>query len=319
MGQPGLFDDYERATARLGIPFVQVVGNHDLDLQAGSDLGATETFERRFGPRYYSFDRGQVHYVVLDDVFFYGGGYIGYVDDDQLTWLANDLALVERGRPVVAFMHIPLYSTLNERQGRGGGEPSVSLAVTNRDVVYRLLESYGALALTGHIHESDLIARGGVTERNHGTVCGAWWTGGICYDGTPNGYGAYDVRGAEIRWRYKATGHPESHQLRVYPRGADPKSPDEIVANVWAWEPGWSVVWHEGADRRGEMARRTGLDPLAVRLQTGPDLPAKRPWVDPVPTAHLFYAPVAPGARTVRVEATDPWGGVYVAEPAPAG
>jgi hypothetical protein len=63
------------------------------------------------------------------------------------------------------------------------------------------------------------------------------------------------------------------------------------------------------------MARRTGLDPLAVRLQAGPDLPAKRPWVDPVPTAHLFYAPVGSGARTVRVEATDPAGRVYLAEP----
>jgi hypothetical protein len=142
-------------------------------------------------------------------------------------------------------------------------------------------------------------------------VCGAWWTGGVCYDGTPNGYGVYEVRGSEIRWRYKATGQPDTHQLRVFPRGADPKSPDEIVANVWAFEPGWSVVWYDGADRR------TGLDPLAVRLQAGPELPAKRAWVDPVPTTHLFYAPVGPGAGAVRVEATDPAGRTYVAEPAP--
>lgn len=306
-----LFDGYERAVAAFGVPFVQVVGNHDLDLDGRSDAASTATFERRFGPRYWSFDRGQVHYVVLDDVLYYGGGYLGYVDDDQLRWLAADLARVERGRPVVVFAHIPFFSTLWRR--RGTAEPPVASVVTNREAVYRLLEPYRALLLTGHLHESDYVTEGGTVERNHGTVCGAWWTGDICYDGTPSGYGVYEVDGARIRWRYQATGRPAGHQLRVYSRGADPLAPEEIVANVWAWEPGWRVVWYEGGERRGEMARRTGLDPLAVRLHGGPDLPAKRAWVDPVPTAHLFYAPVPAGGRDVRVEATDPWGRVYSA------
>jgi hypothetical protein len=304
-----LYDDYEAATRALGIPFVQVVGNHDLDLDETTDLGSTTTFERRFGPRYWSFERGEVHYVVLDDVLYYAGGYVGYVDDDQLAWLRNDLARVERGRPVVVFAHIPFFSTLPLR--RGEPRPAISTAVTNREAVYRVLEPYRALLLTGHIHESDRVDRGGAVERNHGTVCGAWWTGEICYDGTPNGYGVYEVSGPEIRWRHKATGRDASHQLRVYPRGADPRAPEEIVANVWAWEPGWRVAWYENGERRGEMARRTGLDPLAVKLHAGPDLPANRAWVDPVPTAHLFYAPVSAGAREVRVEARDPWGGVF--------
>jgi len=37
-------------------------------------------------------------------------------------------------------------------------------------------------------------------------VCGAWWSGDVCWDGAPNGYGVYDVRGEEVRWRYKGTG-----------------------------------------------------------------------------------------------------------------
>lgn len=306
-----LYDPYERAVATLGVPFVQVVGNHDLDLDGRSDAASTLTFERRFGPRYWSFDRGEVHYVVLDDVLYYGGGYLGYVEDDQLRWLAADLARVERGRPVVLFAHIPFFSTLWRR--RGATAPPVANVVTNREAVYRLLEPYRARILSGHIHESDHIQEGGTIERNHGTVCGAWWTGDICYDGTPNGYGVYEVNGSEIRWRYQATGRQADHQVRVYPRGADPNAAEEIVANVWAWEPGWRVVWYEGADRRGEMARRTGLDPLAARLYAGPDLPARRSWVDPVPTPHLFYAPVPANARAVRVEATDPWGRVYSA------
>jgi len=304
-----MFDEYEAAVKDLGVPFVQVVGNHDLDLDERTDEASTTTFERRFGPRYYSFNRGEVHYVVLDDVFHYGGGYLGYLGAEQLTWLAADLAAVERGSPVVVFAHIPFMTGLATR--RGQATPGIASHVVNREAAYRLLAPYRTTILTGHLHENDFSRDGGVAERNLGAVCGGWWTGDLCYDGTPNGYGVYEVNGAEIRWRYQATGRDPGHQMRLYRRGADPAAPDEIVANVWGYEPGWRVVWYQNGDRRGEMARRTGLDPLAVKLLAGDKLPAKRTWVDPVPTGHLFYAPAGTEPAEIRVEATDPWGRVY--------
>lgn len=303
-----LYEDYEQAVREIGVPFVQVVGNHDLDLSARSDLASTRTFEGRFGPRYYSFNRGQVHYVVLDDVLYYGGGYIGYVDDDQLTWLAADLALVERGRPLVVFCHIPLMSNLAERSGTA---PAIANYVTNREALYALLAPYRTTVWTGHLHESDWSDAGGIRERNLGAVCGGWWTGEICYDGTPNGYAVCEVNGADIRWRYQATGRPAEHQMRLYRHGADPKAPDEIVANVWAFEPGASVTWYEDGARRGSMARRTGLDPEAVARMAGPAAPPRRPWVDPVATGHLFYAPASRTAQRIEVEYTDRYGRVF--------
>jgi hypothetical protein len=114
-----------------------------------------------------------------------------------------------------------------------------------------------------------------------------------------------------VSWRYKSTGHGYEHQIRAYAHGADPKAPDEIVANVWDWDPEWSVVWYEDGDRVGEMARRIGLDPQSVELHTGPDLPVRREWVEPVRTSHLFYAPASRGAREIRIEATDRFGRVY--------
>ena len=71
-------------------------------------------------------------------------------------------------------------------------------------------------------------------------------------------------------------------------------------------------MWYEERDRRGEMSRRTGLDPMSVRLHAGPEIPPKHTWVDPVRTRHLFYAPVRPGAK-VTVEATDRFGRVHAA------
>lgn len=304
-----MFDDYEAAVKELGVPFVQVVGNHDLDLSERTDEASTTTFEQRFGPRYYSFNRGRVHYVVLDDVFYHGGGYLGYLGTDQLTWLANDLAMIEKGSTVVVFAHIPFMTALATRQGQA--TPGIASHVVNREAVYQLLASYRTTILTGHIHESDYSRDGGVAERNLGAVCGGWWTGDICYDGTPNGYGVHEVNGTDMKWRYQTTGRDPNYQMRLYPRGSDPAAPDEIAANIWAYEPGWRVVWYENGDQRGEMARRTGHDPLAVKLLAGDKLPAKRTWVDPIRTGHLFYAPVASGSKEIRVEATDPWGRSY--------
>ncbi len=111
-----LFPEYERAVTRMGVPFFQVIGNHDLDLLARSNEIASADFFERFGPTYYSFNVGAVHYIVLDDVMWHGSGYIGYVDEAQLEWLEADLKLVERGRPIVVFTHIPLLSTQYRRR-----------------------------------------------------------------------------------------------------------------------------------------------------------------------------------------------------------
>ena len=107
-----------------------------------TDLTSTLTFQRRFGPRYYSFNRGAVHYVVLDDVFWYGDGYIGYLGEDQLTWLANDLALVEPGTPVIVATHIPAMGGAYLRIGESA--PRIASAITNRAALYRLLEPFDA-------------------------------------------------------------------------------------------------------------------------------------------------------------------------------
>jgi hypothetical protein len=305
-----LFPDYERAVAAMGIPFVQVLGNHDLEQASPTDEGAAVTFGRHFGPTYYSFDRGEVHYVVLDDVFWYGTGYIGHVEQRQLAWLAADLARVERGRTVVVLLHIPVLST---RHVRNGGSVGTGESVTNREALYRLLEPYTAYAIAGHTHEHERHGDGGIRHHVTGTVCGAWWSGDICWDGTPNGYGVYEVHGSELRWRYKATGRPADLQMRVYPPGSDPRSPSDVVANVWDADESWTVVWYENGERRGLMGRRRGLDPRAVAEQTGPDAPPRRAWVEPTTTDHLYYAPVAPGSR-VRVEATNRWGATYSGE-----
>ena len=305
----GLYPEYERGVQRIGVPFFQVIGNHDLDMESPTDEASTDTFSRHFGPRYYSFDRGAVHYVVLDDVFWHGSGYLGYLDADALTWLAADLNRVEAGAPVIVATHIPALGSNHVRRGLTSPDPPG--AIMNRDALYRLLEPFQAHILTGHTHELEHVFEAGTHEHVAGAICGAWWSGPICWDGAPNGYCVYEAAGEEISWRYKSTGFEAAHQMRIYAPGTDPSAPDEVVANVWDWDPEWTVRWFADGDPRGLMARRPGRDPLSVELHSGDDLPPHRSWVEPRITNHMFYAPVEPGVAEVRVEATDRFGRAY--------
>ena len=312
-----LLAGYEAAVQEMEIPFMQALGNHDLDFDAPDDFGAAATFRRHFGPEYYSFDRGAVHYVVLDDVFWPGSDgfgnnnddYLGHLDATQLAWLEQDLALVEVGRTVVVFTHIPALSTAYRRSGESS--PPAGGMIINREALYDLLAPYDAHIISGHTHENEHRTAAGPHEHVVGTVCGAWWTGPICHDGTPRGYAVYEVEGESVQWQYKSVGHDADHQMRLYSKGTDPTAPDEFIANVWDVDPEWNVVWYEDGIQTGRMARRVGTDPMSKRLYDGPEKPEKNPWANPRPTGHLFYAPFNPDANRIRVETTDRFGRMY--------
>lgn len=278
---PELYAAHAETVAGIGAPVLHLPGNHD-----------DPRLARRFGPERFSFDRGAVHYVVLDNVRRRAGGYEGRIGRDQLAWLAADLAGVEPGRPVVVFAHIPLRGTRGDRHGRS---PEPWNSTTDRDALARLLEPYRARFIAGHMHEHEHARVGAIREHIVGAVCGAWWNGPVNLDGTPNGYSVFEASGESLRWRHKATGLGE--RLRVYPRGPD----GCVVANVWDYDPDWQVTWCDERGRRGPMERFTGMDPLRARMGAERHL-----------TGHLFRAPAAP---SLRIEARDPWGGVHAAVP----
>jgi hypothetical protein len=59
------------------------------------------------------------------------------------------------------------------------------------------------------------------------------------------------------------------------------------------------------------MEQRVGLDPWAVELYNGPDLPKKHKFVEPTLADHLFFATPSANAKKLSVKATDRFGTVY--------
>ena len=104
-----LYGEYNDVMARTGLVFRNVIGNHDMTLYGRSHETSFTKFEDTYGPTYYSFDVGRIHYVALNDNFYIGREYfyIGYLDERQLRWLEKDLASVRPGSTVVVCLHIP--------------------------------------------------------------------------------------------------------------------------------------------------------------------------------------------------------------------
>lgn len=304
-----LFKEYNESIQMYDIPFFQVIGNHDMDFGVRSDAWSNQTFKGHFGPNYYSWNRGEVHYVVLDDVFYLGTSskYIGYLDEEQLAWLEQDLSHVEKGKTVVVSLHIP---TFTGAVNRYPDRDTLGGTVSNREHLYRLLEGYNAHLLSGHTHFNDNMTYGNIFEHCHGTVCGAWWSGPICHDGTPNGFGIYQAKGSELTWQYKGTGLSVDEQFRVYRKGYHADFPDHVSLNCWNYDPKWEIAWYENGVKVGAPEKIMAKDPWSMELHTGPDLPARRQWVEPQLNDHMFF--FKPSAReNLVVEVKDRFGKVY--------
>lgn len=86
-------------TENMNCPMFYTIGNHDLvEGKYGEEL-----FESLYGPVYYSFDAGSVHYIVTPML---GGDHApGYTKEDVYRWLKNDLAQIPQGKPIVVFNH----------------------------------------------------------------------------------------------------------------------------------------------------------------------------------------------------------------------
>jgi len=294
----GLFPDYNAAIDKMGIPFFQVIGNHDMDYRMGGDETSDVTFKNFYGPTYYSFNRGKAHYVVLDDVRYLGTerNYDGYISEEQLAWLAKDLQHVAKDQLVVINLHIPVY-----------------LGVKNNAAFYEVLQGFTNVhVMSGHTHFHENNITNGVHEHNHGTVCGAWWTGPVCTDGTPRGYGVYEVSGTDLKGYYKSTGLPKEHQLSLHIEKQDIGL--RLTANVWNYEPAWKLKYFLDGRDAGELTQERGFDPLSVELYRGENKPEGRHFVEPHETGHLFTAQIDAMVKKVKVVATDPLGNQYFSE-----
>jgi hypothetical protein len=319
-----VFEPHNAAVALIGIPWWNVIGNHDHNYDVPNDRDADETYTRIYGPNYFSFDYGPVHFIALDDVEWGGakpagsGTYTAGLDARQLEFVRNDLALVPDSQLVVLMMHIPLTD------------------VGNRGDLYRLIENRPyTLSISGHTHwhEHKFITAAdgwrGPEPHHHivtVTACGSWWTGapnaaGIPHatmrDGAPNGYAIASFNGRRATIDFKAAGSPPSHQMNIFiPDNLTHANASTNWVHVNVFNGSERSTVEARFNRRGPWLQLTQAkehDPaylarMKAEEANPPTIPPYRKMGAPILSPHLWKAPLPtlnPGEHLIEVRTRD--------------
>ncbi len=312
---PWLYPHYLEAADKAGIPVWRILGNHDMNYYGKCFETSYQTFEKTFAPNYYSMNRGKAHYVFLNNNFYVGREYfyMGYYTEALLEWLEKDLSYVPKDNIIFIIQHIPARLSPKQLPFEYNGYV-IAEQTTNATALFELLKEYKkSHIISGHMHfNRNIEHEEGPMEHNTGAVCGTWWRGEVCLDGTPMGYGVYEVDGSDVSWYYKSSGYDKNYQMRAYKPGSKADQPLAVVANVWNWDSGWSVALYEDGKKSAEMTHFNGYDRAAYELCADKEKVVYA-WISPIETPHLFWAePKNPNAK-IEVRATDRFGRTFVA------
>jgi len=317
-----LLDDINVSTAQIGVPWHYVMGNHDMNKDSTTDVLADETFERVYGPPYYSFTYGKVHVIALDSVYREGDKFHGELGERQLAFIENDLAHVPDDYLVIFAMHIPL------------------LGFSDKEALFNIAKKRShLLAIAGHQHRIEQFFLGpddgwhGKTPLHlyvAGAAGGSFWTGfrdasGIPHatmsDGSPNGYTVLSVDGNDYSFRYKAARRPADYQMIITAPErvvAGEAAAIKIVVNVFAASERAVVEMRLGENGGWTpMTRQRGVDPFveAFHKRENAIAPEEAPWGKPSETNHLWMGalPADPpvGMTVVYVRVVDHFGATF--------
>jgi hypothetical protein len=331
-----LFDSLNRTISLLGIPWYNVMGNHDLNHDTNDDRYSDETWERVYGPPYYSFDYGPVHFLVLDNIRWMGRNhpdpnakstYSGGLGEDQLKFIENNLALVPEEKLMVLLMHIPMNKSSWHYPDSSDLEKLFALIAPRS-------HSFSASAHT-HTQEHKFIKKEDGRPAHHHmiavTVCGSWWSGapdenGIPHTtmrcGAPNGYTIVTFDGNEYSMEFKAARRPAEHQMNIYaPEVVDSESAGntEVIANIFAGSEKSLVEMKFGqAGAWMKMYKENRKDPYFAamkELEKSDNPPPGRKLPGLPDSAHTWVGrlPGNPPAGThlIHVRTTDMFGRTY--------
>lgn len=285
-----VYEPLNQVMSQVGIPWVNVHGNHDMNFKAKDDTHAADTYKRIYGPTDFIYSYSDVHFLVLDNV--HKGPTTGYhaeLGEERLRFIENILKHIPDDERVVVSFHIPM-SRLRDLE----------------EFFAVLQEQEKLLVLSAHFHRQYHEFYGSDQGWNgteplhhlvHVTACGNWWGGnpdehGIpdstMGDGAPNGWSYLHLDGDEYRIEYRAARRPADYQMDIdYP---DVISRDEIPDTLL------TINVFGGSERSTVRMRIRGQDD----------------WVD-VPRRedrnHQWHAAIPQrlpvGVHTIEVETTD--------------
>lgn len=321
---------YKERMRHLQLPWYNVMGNHDMNYDAPTDVLTDETFEKNFGSANYAFNYGNAHFIILDNILYPdprdGNGYWGGYRLDQLLFLENNLKHVPKDKLVVIAQHIHMKNIVEEFRPE------------DRQKLFDLLKDYeNVLIMSAHTHLQDQIeytitdgwmGKKPLHEYNVGTTSGDWYSGKLndnnlpdatMRDGTPQGYAYLNIKGNQYSVEYKVAGREPEYQMnitapKVVPYKGRTSSP--VVVNFFMGSPNDKVEYRIGNGNWQKMTYVETADPAYIAKlfewdYTDTLLPGRRP-SNAVISTHLWQGAIKvdlePGEHVIEVRATDRYG-----------
>ena len=330
---PALYPAIKATDGKLGLPWLSVPGNHDIDANTASDADSLRSFHRAFGDDTFVRKTALANFIGLDDVIAMPGrhpAYVGGFRADQFAFLEKVLPTLQKDELLVIAVHIPLF----EDAGRD------TFRDADRERLFALLRDFPhVLLLSAHSHTQRHVFhnasdgwRGAAPlhEYNVGAACGAYWSGvkdatGIpdatMADGTPNGYAVLTVKqGGEyaLAWhnaRDAADSQIGLHAPKALRQGAYPAW--GVYANVYMGDDDTRVEYRVDGGEWKPMKKVLQPDPnLLAENARDDEADALRgddrlPEAEPSP--HLWRGTLptdlAVGEHEVEVREFDRWRG----------
>jgi hypothetical protein len=330
------FEPTNQATARIGLPWFHVIGNHDMNFDAKKPDHADETFERVYGPANYAFNHGKVHFIIINNVIFPNDltarFYVGGLREAQFDFIENTLKHVPVDHLVVLCMHIPLYNVPE------WGETFLDV---HRDRLFQILSKHPyTFSMSGHMHSQkhyffDVEENWQHAAPHHhytvGTSSGDWWSGkprsngvpdATMYDGTPQGYNIMHFKGNTYAYDYKVVGEPDTYKMRLYGPKVVPVNQHfrgEFYVNFFQGSKNDTVEFRVNDNEWRRMRHTVEFDPFVCAMRYEWDhadvLPEGTRPSNPVLSHHLWRTRVPtnvpPGRNTIYIRVKDKQGRSY--------
>lgn len=221
--------DYVPYMNKINAPVFNTMGNHDNIPDVAGDWASQLYYREVLCPNYYSFNLGDVHYVVLDDIEYINNGgapgvmgsrnYNAHITPDQIEWLKKDLEMVkDKSAPLIVALHIPVFTAPDINN-------SANYRIADNEFHNTLAKFSNVHIISGHSHtNSNYVHSDNMMEHITAAVCATWWWTGssgmagnhICKDGSVGGYGVWEFDNKSVKWHYKSMGYDHDYQFRTY-------------------------------------------------------------------------------------------------------
>lgn len=227
-------------TLRYPTMLYTVMGDQDNDGAVPgtglTDYKAERLYVYSCGPKYFSMNIGDIHYIVLDNTVFRnepGKGkypteivgrrnYDRFVTSDQLDWLRKDLSLIEdREQPVVVCMHHNAFTVNNKgRISKRFSKPEHVDSLTNCFKDFRNVHFVTSGSMDRKVSKSKEMPN--IVEHAVASTSGDRWKSGyngfelsVNNAGTTAGFEVFDVIGDKISWHHRSE-NGERKSFRAY-------------------------------------------------------------------------------------------------------